>query len=163
VWADARVANAARSREALCSPLVRSRARECEFSILTIWHELNMLGLMVRRRAQRAVSNHGSRTRGLPSRRPRFARAPQDEVGVCERFTGAQAGTQEPFARTPGLLSWVPAFAGTNGTFDYTFLNHERFTCSIGEIRPSVASGIRGGVAGGDIPDGPRARVTSMG
>jgi hypothetical protein len=30
-------------------------------SILTIWHELNTLGLMVRRRAQRAVSNHGSR------------------------------------------------------------------------------------------------------
>jgi len=30
-------------------------------SILAIWHELNTLGLMVRRRAQRAVSNHGGR------------------------------------------------------------------------------------------------------
>jgi hypothetical protein len=28
---------------------------------LAIWHDLNTLGLMVRRRAQRAVSNHGSR------------------------------------------------------------------------------------------------------
>jgi hypothetical protein len=28
---------------------------------LAIWHELNTLGLMVRRRAQRAVSNHGGR------------------------------------------------------------------------------------------------------
>src|SRR5262245_12525575 len=40
---------------------VHSRERNCEFSILAIWHELNTLGLMVRRRAQRAVSNHGSR------------------------------------------------------------------------------------------------------
>jgi len=30
-------------------------------SILPIWHEFNTLGLMVRRRAQRAVSNHGGK------------------------------------------------------------------------------------------------------
>ena len=67
----------------------------------------NTLGLMVRKRAtagaacvnlaaMRAVSNHGSRfrTRGHPSRRPRFARAPQDEVGVVKIFTASQAGIQ---------------------------------------------------------------------
>jgi len=30
-------------------------------SILAIWHEFNTLGLVVRRRAQRAVSNHGGK------------------------------------------------------------------------------------------------------
>src|SRR5215467_4175876 len=30
------------------------------------------------------------RTRGHPSRRPRFARAPQDEVRVVERFTASE-------------------------------------------------------------------------
>jgi hypothetical protein len=42
-------------------PFIRLILRAVNLSILTIWHELNTLGLMVRRRAQRAVSNHGSR------------------------------------------------------------------------------------------------------
>src|SRR5262245_22725126 len=85
-------------------------------SILAAWHELNTLGLMVRRRAiagaacvhlaaMRAVSNHGQqvRTRGHPSRRPRHsasktrvnalrARAPQDEVGVVKDSQALFAG-----------------------------------------------------------------------
>src|ERR1700752_1472874 len=36
---------------------------DANLSILAIWRKLNTLGLMVRRRAQRAVSNHGSRFR----------------------------------------------------------------------------------------------------
>src|SRR5262249_24071689 len=67
---------------------------DCEFSNLAIWHELNTLGLMVRRRAhpRRLEPWQQVRTRVHPSRRPRFARAPQDEVGVCERFTASFAG-----------------------------------------------------------------------
>ena len=46
---------------------------------------------MVRRRAARRLKPWQQiRTRGHPSRRPRFARAPQDEVGVVERFEALQ-------------------------------------------------------------------------
>src|SRR4030095_16202767 len=36
------------------------------------------------------------RTRGHPSRRPRFARAPQDKVGGVERFTACQDDEDSP-------------------------------------------------------------------
>src|SRR5689334_6397824 len=54
------------------------------------------------------------RTRGHPSRRPRFARAPQDEVRVVKGFTGSKAGTQEPLAPTI-RFALDSRCAGTNG------------------------------------------------
>src|SRR5262249_21249922 len=79
-------------------------------SILAIWHVLNTRGLMVRRRAQRArLEPWAAGSDSRPSfETPSLRSAPQDEVGVCERFTGSCAGTNGedvPGSRQPSAAS----------------------------------------------------------
>src|SRR5215510_10651699 len=51
------------------------------------------------------------RTRGHPSRRPRFARAPQDEVGVMDGFTASQPWRAK-HAEQASYVSFQPAARG---------------------------------------------------
>src|SRR5262249_52825610 len=66
-------------------------------SILAIWHEFNTLGPHGEeaRAARRLEPWQQVRTRGHPSRRPRSARAPQDEVGVVKDSQALPRGRTE--------------------------------------------------------------------
>ena len=113
-------------------------------SILTIWHEFNTLGLMVRRRAQRAVSNHGSKHEFAAILRDALA-----SLGLLRMRSEGRKGSQPLRVTVMLSLSWLPLLAQKNASVRISMLSRGRAlggevgssnaVCAVQRARPSLS------------------------